>query len=72
MMKHIVLALGIAAVSTSAFAQDFSSFDGNQDGLVTFEELKAAGASLTEETFTAADSNQDNALDPAEFSALVQ
>ncbi|WP_298812722.1 hypothetical protein [uncultured Roseibium sp.] len=69
-----VLAFGALFVSSAAFAQgvDFSTLDANGDGFVTYEEIQAAGATLPEETYKAADGNQDGMLDEAEFSAIPQ
>ena len=71
-MKKIVLALGIATLSTSAFAageMDFAVVDANADSLVSLEEATAAGWEWTQEQFTAADTDADGSLNADEFAA---
>ena len=66
------LLLGAFTASTAALAQgmSFEAVDSNQDGFVSFEEITTAVPDLSEDVFKAADANQDNLLDPAEFAAV--
>lgn len=68
------LVLGVLSVSaaTSALAADFKEMDTDQDGFLSLTELSVAGVPVTEETYNAADANQDNLLDEAEFGTLAQ
>ncbi|WP_298966839.1 hypothetical protein [uncultured Roseibium sp.] len=74
MLKHTVIAVtfGTFAMTSAALAQapDFSTVDANQDSLLTIEELASVGVPITEETFSAADTNQDGTLDKDEYSAI--
>jgi len=70
-MKHAAaLISALALFSGSALASDatFSDIDVDKDGMVTMEEITAAG--LSEEQAMAADTNQDGQIDIVEFSAL--
>ncbi|GAA0784854.1 hypothetical protein E1180_07110 [Roseibium denhamense] len=74
MSKRLTAALLIGAftASSAALAQgmSFEAVDGNQDGFVTFEEMTAVAPDITEDVFLAADVNQDQMLDPAEFQTV--
>lgn len=74
MSKRIIAALFVGAVtmSSAALAEgvSFEAIDSDQDGFVSFEEVTAALPTVTEDVFKAADANQDNLLDPAEFAAV--
>ena len=72
-MKTFVLALG--AISALAVAQAnaqtmVTDTDGN--GVYSMEELVAAYPDLTEETFKAADTNADGAVDADELKAAIE
>ena len=72
--KVIVTAFGAFAITSAALAQapDFSTVDANQDSYVTLEELYSAGVQITEDVFSAADTNLDGALDSDEYIAIGQ
>ena len=76
MLKNtvIVAAFGAFAMTSAALAQapEFSTVDANQDSLETFDELNAAGVQITEDIFSAADTNQDGALDSDKYIAIGQ
>lgn len=68
-MKNLItltaamLAFGVTATAMSAQ----SSADTDDDGLLSYNELLAAYPDLTEEIFTAIDTNADGALDADEM-----
>jgi len=65
-----VLALPAAAVPASAAeAPKFETVDVNEDGLVTFAEATDADDEWTEEAFSAADQDDDDALTEEEYDA---
>jgi Ca2+-binding EF-hand superfamily protein len=72
-MKKLIAALAITAFTASAsYAQvSFETVDADGNGGVTMEEASAAGLPWTEDQFKAADTNQDGALDAAEFAAAT-
>lgn len=76
MSKCLVSALVFGVLSTSvataALAADFEEIDTNRDGFVSLAELSAAGVPITQEIYSATDTNQDNLLDEAEFGTLAQ
>jgi len=63
---------GAVTASSAVFAQgmSFDVVDSDRDGFVSFDEVTAVMPDVTEDAFKAADANQDNLLDPAEFSAV--
>lgn len=72
-MKKFALALAAASslVAFSAHAETtVTDTDGN--GTFSMEELKAAYADLTEETFKAIDANADGAVDADELKAAIE
>ena len=72
-MKKLIAALAITAFTAgTSFAQaSFETVDADSNGGVTMEEASAAGLPWTEDQFKAADTNQDGALDAAEFAAAI-
>lgn len=71
-MKNIVLALGmISAFAVQANAQTMVT-DADGNGVYSMEELVAAYPDLTEETFTAADTNEDGSIDAEELAAAIE
>jgi hypothetical protein len=72
-MNKLVLAVSafaaIAAVQANAQTV-VTDTDGN--GTYSMEELKAAYADLTEETFKAVDANADGAVDADELQAAIE
>jgi EF hand len=73
-MKKIVLALGLSAFATSAFAAgeaDFAKVDANADAAVSLEEATAAGWTWTEDQFKAADKDANGSLSAEEFAAAI-
>ncbi len=64
----IAFIFNASILSTSTIAESwFVTFDLNQDGFVSFDELIAANFLTTNEAFRAADLNRDNLLDKLEF-----
>ncbi|WP_029063645.1 hypothetical protein [Labrenzia sp. DG1229] len=76
MSKRLFSALVFGVLSTSmataTLAADFMEIDTNRDGFVSLAELSVAGVPITQEIYSAADANQDNLLDEAEFGTLAQ
>jgi hypothetical protein len=74
-MKKIVLSsLVVLGLSTAAFAQaatDFASVDTDTSGGISLAEAQVAWPDLTEEAFTAADTDGNGELSVAEYDALV-
>jgi hypothetical protein len=68
MTKFIVMALGMGAMATTAFA-DISAMDTNGDGLLTMDEVQAAYPEVTADQFSQIDSNGDGAVDDDEMAA---
>lgn len=72
-MKKFVLALG--AISIIAVAQANAQTvvtDADGNGVYSMEELVAAYPDLTEEIFTAADTNEDGSIDADELAAAIE
>lgn len=68
MKKLVTLTAAVFALSVSATAMSAeSSADTDGDGLLSYNELLAAYPDLTEETFTAIDTNADGAVDADEM-----
>jgi hypothetical protein len=61
---------GMAAIAQDTTAGDFDKADGNQDGLISWEEAHGVYPTLTEELFKQADENGDGNLDEGEYTAL--
>src|SRR5690606_14001643 len=74
-MKKIILSsLVVLGLSTAAFAQaatDFASVDTDTSGGISLAEAQVAWPDLTEEAFTAADTDGNGELSVAEYDALV-
>lgn len=74
-MKKLLITVAAIGLSTAAFAQagavTFSSVDADTSGGVSLAEAQVAWPDLTQEAFTAADTNQDGQLDQAEFDAYA-
>ena len=74
-MKKIILSsLVVLGLSTAAFAQaatDFASVDADASGGVSLAEAQVAWPDLTEEAFTAADTDANGDLSAEEYDALV-
>lgn len=72
-MKKLIAALSVAIFSTFAWAETpaFTQADANADGVVSFEEAKAALPDMEEATIVAADANNDGALSENEYTALT-
>ncbi len=66
MTKFIILALGMGALATSAFA-DMAALDANGDGMLTVDEVQAAYPEVTADQFSQIDVNGDGAIDDAEM-----
>ncbi len=68
-LKQTALALAAAGFLTSAIAEDaFTALDTNGDGSISSEE--ATANEMLYNGWETADSNQDGAVDAAEFSAF--
>lgn len=78
-MKRIVLALAVAgfaslsvlSMSAQAAETDFAMVDTDADGMVSLEEVTAAGWDWSEEQFDEADADGDGALNSEEFAAAT-
>lgn len=74
-MKKIVLSsLIVLGMSGAAFAQaatDFASVDTDVSGGISLTEAQVAWPDLTEEAFTAADTDANGELSAEEYAALV-
>lgn len=74
-MKKIVLSsLIVLGMSGAAFAQaatDFASVDTDVSGGISLTEAQVAWPDLTEEAFTAADTDASGELSAEEYAALV-
>lgn len=72
MTKFIALALGLGALASAGFAQSATEVDANGDGMMSMGEVQAVFPDVTEENFSAADTNGDGALDEAEMTAAQE
>lgn len=75
-MKKIILSsLVVLGLSTAAFAQaaatDFATVDADTSGGVTLVEAQVAWPDLTEEAFTAADTDANGELSLEEYDAFI-
>lgn len=74
-MKKIILSsLVVLGLSTAAFAQaatDFVSIDADMSGGISLTEAQVAWPDLTEEAFTAADTDANGELSAEEYDVLV-
>ncbi|NGP16588.1 EF-hand domain-containing protein [Devosia aurantiaca] len=74
-MKKIVLtslfALGLSGAALAQSATDFASVDTDISGGVTFAEAQVAWPDLTQEAFTAADTDGNGELSVEEYNALL-
>jgi hypothetical protein len=77
-MNKLLLTIAAAGMTlaTGAFAQDaaaptFAGADTDTSGGVSLAEAQVVWPDLTQEAFTAADTNADGSLDQAEFDAYV-
>ena len=76
MRKHIVIGIAsLGLMAGSALAQttppSFATADSDTSASVSLAEAQAIWPEITQEAFTAADTNMDGALDQAEFDAYV-
>ena len=74
MKKIILTSLVMLGLSGAAFAQtgtDFASVDADASGGVTLAEAQVAWPDLTEDAFTAADTDGNGELSVDEYDALV-
>lgn len=69
--RTIALATAAALAAPAAFAQ-MTELDADGDGLVSYEEMLAAVPTVTEETFSAIDTNGDGTLDADEYAAAEE
>jgi Ca2+-binding EF-hand superfamily protein len=73
-MRVLVLALGFAGLVVCpalAAELEFATVDADSSGLVSVEEIAAAGWELSEEQFTQADADADGYLNAEEFKAAA-
>jgi hypothetical protein len=73
-MKIWVLAICLAGlISRPAFAAEvtFAIVDADRSGLISIEEVEAAGLDWTAEEFAAADADADEYLNQEEFEAAI-
>jgi hypothetical protein len=75
MKKIIISSLVVLGLSTAAFAQaaatDFATIDADVSGGVSLAEAQVGWPDLTEEAFTAADTDANGELSAEEYDALV-
>ncbi|SLN18110.1 EF hand [Roseovarius albus] len=71
MKKVLITTTAIFALSAPAFAA-LSDIDTDGDGVVSFTELQAVYPTLTEESFSAIDANEDGVIDEAEMTAAQE
>jgi len=74
MKKIIVSSLVVLGLSTAAFAQaatDFATIDADASGGVSLAEAQVAWPDLTQEAFTAADTDANGDLSAEEYDALA-
>tara|TARA_R110002124_G_scaffold168054_1_gene335517 strand:+ start:184 stop:591 length:408 start_codon:yes stop_codon:yes gene_type:complete len=72
-MKNFVLALGVISAFSVAQANAQTTVkDADGNGVYSMEELVAAYPGLTQEDFTAADTNADGAIDADELAAAIE
>ncbi|MFV0336107.1 MAG: EF-hand domain-containing protein [Tropicimonas sp.] len=71
MTKSLLIAGLLAASALTAQAQGMVE-DTDGDGVYSMEELKAAYADLTDETFAAMDANGDGGVDADELAAAIE
>jgi hypothetical protein len=77
-MNKLLLTIAAAGMTlaTGAFAQDaaaptFATADADASGGVSLAEAQTVWPDLTQDAFTAADTNADGSLDQTEFDAYV-
>ena len=74
-MKKIVLtslfALGLSGAAMAQAATDFASVDTDVNGSVSLAEAQVAWPDLTEEAFTAADTDGNGELSAEEYEAYL-
>jgi Ca2+-binding EF-hand superfamily protein len=73
-MRLLVIALGAACLFVApVLAQeiDFATVDADGSGLVSVEEIEAAGIELSEEEFAEADADADGYLNEEEFKVAM-
>ena len=74
-MKKIVLtslfALGLSGAAMAQAATDFASVDTDVNGGVSLAEVQVAWPDLTEEAFTAADTDGNGELSAEEYEAYL-
>lgn len=74
-MKKIILSsIVVLGLSTAAFAQaatDFATVDADASGGVTLAEAQVAWPELTQDAFTAADTDGNGELSSDEYAALT-
>ena len=61
---------GLAAIAQDTTVGDFEKYDGNKDGVISWEEARGAYPTLSQILFDQADANGDGTLDPGEFTGL--
>ena len=71
-MAIVALVGGVSASGWLANAQEVNAdIDTDGNGSYSLEELQVDNIELTEEAFNEADSNDDGAVDPAEYQAAI-
>lgn len=68
-MKPALILFGIALSTTAAFAQSMAELDADGDGAASMAEVQALFPDVTEEAFTAADTDGDGMLNEEELTA---
>jgi hypothetical protein len=74
-MNKIVLSslivLGLSSAALAQAATDFATVDADVSGGLSWTEVQAAWPDLTEDDFTAADTDADGELNEDEYTALT-
>ena len=73
-MRFLVFALSLACLMSKpvlAAEITFATVDADQSGLISIEEVEAAGLKWTPEEFAAADMDADEYLNQEEFEAAI-
>lgn len=73
MNKMLMTTTAALFLTAPAFAQDidFATIDADASGGASYEEVIVVTPDLTEDAFTAADTDQDGALSEEEYAAMV-
>jgi hypothetical protein len=71
LVSVLVLGLGASTAAMAQAATDFATVDADSSGDVSLTEAQTVWAELTQEAYTAADTDGNGSLNQAEFEALL-